>query len=226
LAAAPASLIIEEHRLIEAPVAEPLTFRPVERSMEAILARHASERSRVIPDRSLLLDGRHALRASLGADLLTATEYYGTDASKGWVAVTRGDQEIYRIDTGMASPIPGLQGFWTYDGHWALETAHIAPDSIGGRLSLDGAPLVPGGALDEAFDFQLLHGRPFYFLSKLGRIGFSYDGREVPSGYDEIPHYQCCSASVLNPLHAEDMLTFFARRGGTWFYVEIGVFGR
>jgi len=217
-------LTIEEHRLIEAPATEPLTFKPVEGSMEMILASHASARSKVIPDGSLLIDGRHALRAGLGGDVLTATEFYGTDASAGWVTVTRGDREIYRLDTGMASPIAGLQGLWTYDDHWALETSYVTPESFGGRLSVDGAVVVPGGGVDEAFDFQLLRGKPFYFLSRLGRIGFHYDGQEVPSGYDEIPHYQCCSASVLNPLHAENMLAFFARRAEVWYYVEIGAF--
>jgi hypothetical protein len=193
--------------------------------MEAVLALHAAERSKLIPDGSLLLDGHHAMRASLGGDRLTATEFWGTDASSGWVSVTRDDQQIYRIDVGMASPIAGLQGLWTYEDHWALETAYMTPDSFGGRLSVDGTLIVPRGGLDQAFDFQLMRGKPFYFLSKLDHIGYSYNGREIPAGYDEIPHYQCCSASVLNPLHADNMVAFFARRGDTWYYIEIGVFG-
>jgi len=227
-AAAPAvpaaDLTIEEHRLIEAPTLEPLAFKPVEGSMDTILARHAAERSKIIPDGSMLIDGHLAMRATFGSDTLTATEYYSPDSPTGWVTVMRGDKEVYRIDTGMPSPITGLQGLWVYDEHWVLETAYITPDSFSGRLSVDGTLLVPRGGLDQAFDFQLMHGRPFYFLSKLGHIGFSYDGREVPSGYDEIPHYQCCSASVLNPRHAENMVAFFARHSDTWYYVEIGVF--
>lgn len=219
-----ADLTVEEHRLVEAPSTEPLAFKPVQGSMDQILALHAAERARGVPDESLLIDGHHALRLSLGSEVLTATEYHSPDGSSGWVAVSRDGGEIYQIDTGMASPITGLQGLWTYDDHWALETAYITAESFGGRLSLDGALVVPGGGVDEAFDFQLLQGKPFYFLSRLGRIGFHYDGREVPSGYDEVPHYQCCSASVLNPLHAEDMLAFFARRGAVWYYVEIGAF--
>jgi hypothetical protein len=37
-------------------------------------------------------------------------------------------------------------------------------------------------------------------------------------------HYQCCSASALNPVQAQKMLAIFARRGEMWYYVEAGVF--
>ena len=221
----PSGLTVEEHALAGAPSMEPLAFTPLEGTMESVLALHAGERLLTIPDDTLLLNGRHALRLSMGSEELTATEFYDSAAGAGYVTLSRGQAEIYRIDTGMPSPIPGLQGLWSYDDHWVLETAYISDDAYGGRLSMDGALLCPPADCVEAFDFQLLAGRPFYFFRNNEEIGFSYNGRLAAAGYDEVPHYECCSASVLNPLHAYNMTAFFARRGGTWYYVEIGVFG-
>lgn len=193
--------------------------------MAEILALHAAERAMIIPDRSEFILGRHVMRLYLGPDLLTATETYSASDNRGEVIVTRNDREIYRIDTGMPSPIAGLQGLWAYDGHWVLETAYITPDAYGGRLTRDGAVLRPLADNKEMFDFQLMAGRPFFFLNVDGTIRLSFDDRERVPGYDEVPHYQCCSAAVLNPLHAEHMVAFFARRGDTWYYVEAGLFG-
>jgi hypothetical protein len=222
--ALPAGLTVEEHALREAPTLDPLTFRPVESSMDTILARRAADRASGFPDNSVLLDGHFSMRTTFGADTLTATENYSRDGASGWVTVTRDGQEVYRVETGMASPVTSLRGLWTYADHWVLETAYIAHDSIGGRLSRDGQALNASLGYEEAFDFQLLHGRPFYFFKKDGKIGFSYDGKDVPAGYDEIPHYGCCSDSEVNPRSAQNLVAFFARRDGAWYYVEMGVF--
>jgi hypothetical protein len=69
-----------------------------------------------------------------------------------------------------------------------------------------------------------MNDKPFYFFKKFGRLGISYDGREIPLGYAEIPRYGCCSAAALNPRSAENMVSFFAQRDGIWYYVEVGVF--
>lgn len=217
--------IVEEHRLVAAPSTEPLAFKPADGSMVEILSLHAAERGKIIPDNSEFILGRHAIRVSLGLDLLTATETYSASDNQGWVVVTRNDREIYRIDTGMPSPIAGLQGLWAYDDHWVLETAYITPDAYGGRLSRDGALLRPLADNEEIFDFQLMAGRPFFFFNVDGDVRLSFDGQDIAADYDEVPHYQCCSAAVLNPLHAENMVAFFARRGDSWYYVEAGLFG-
>jgi len=225
MATSPANLTVEEHRLVQVPSTEPLAFKPVDGSMAQILSRHAAERSKIIPDSSELIQGRHAIRRTLGSDLLSATENYSASGNRGWVGVTRGTEEIYRIDTGQPHPIPRLSGLWTYEDHWVLETAYITPDTFGGRLSRDGALLRPLEDGEETFDFQLMAGRPFFFFSVDGRIRMSFDGQELAADYDEIPHYQCCSASILNPVHAENMVAFFSRRGDHWYYVEAGLFG-
>lgn len=68
------------------------------------------------------------------------------------------------------------------------------------------------------------NGKPFFFYSKAGVIGFSYDGQETDLDYTEIPHYQCCNAVAYNPQPAKNMVAFFASKGERDFYVEIGAF--
>jgi hypothetical protein len=220
----PTGLALEEHVLRSEPSVEPLAFEPVEGSMDQILAVHAAQRAKRGAEASVLIDGQPGIRTRLGTEELIAREHFDPGDASDWVGVTRGGQETYRIDTGMPSPIAGLRGLWTYDQHWVLETAFIEPEAYSGRLSMDGALVIPDGARLEAFDFQLLHGRPFYFFRTVNGIRLSYDGADVAATYDEVPHYWCCSAAALNPIHAEDMLAFFARRAETWYYVEAGTF--
>ncbi len=156
--------------------------------------------------------------AYLGADLITAKETYtgSGEAMSGSAAVYRDGAKIFSISTGQPSPSPDLYGLWTYDGHWAIE--------VKGQVIVDGQPLNAAKGYQESFGFQLVHGAPFYFFQKNGRIGAVYAGQPIALDYDELPHYGCCAAGGLNPGHAENMLWFFARRGGVWYYVELGVY--
>jgi hypothetical protein len=96
-------------------------------------------------------------------------------------------------------------------------------DAIG-QVVQNGVSLNETLASDEAFGYQLMNGKPFYFFERDGEIGFSFDGEETVLGFDSIPHYACCSAAELNPRHALNMVAFFAERDGRWYYVEIGVY--
>jgi hypothetical protein len=222
--ALPTGLAIEEHALVQAPTLDPLDFETLSDSMETILARHEVERSKSFSDTSLLVEGHFSLRVPFGADTLTASEYYDESGTRGWITLQRNTSEIYRIDTGMGSPVTSLRGLWVYDGHWVLESIYIVQDRVIGRISQDGQLLSDSNGYQETFEFQLMHGRPFYFFMRDGKLGLQYDGHEVVEGYDEIPHYGCCSAAELNPRRAENMIAFFARRGSTWYYVEAGIF--
>ena len=93
-----------------------------------------------------------------------------------------------------------------------------------GEIFQDGQSLNEQYGYTESYSFQLMHGKPFYFFERDGRVGIVYDGQEILLGYDRVLHYGCCSAGVLNPLKYENMVGFFAVRGDKWYYVEIGVF--
>ncbi len=169
--------------------------------------------------------------AALGSDHLVAHEEYN-NAGLGNVTLTRNGKRIYTIPVGHGSPINGLRRLWVYDDHWALETAFITERQEGnttysdavGQITVDGVLLNVQKGYDEAFGFQTIHGKPFYFFKRDGQIDASYNGIEFPLGFDEIPHYGCCSAATLNPYVFQNMVTFFARKGETWYYGEIGVF--
>lgn len=220
----PAGLTIEEHALADQPTLDPLDFKPLEGTMAEVTAIHAAERAKTFPDNSLLIDGLFSMRTALGPDTLTATVNYEPSGKAGWVTVSRNGTEIYRIEIGMGSPITSLRGLWVYDGHWVLETAYITAERVVGKLTRDGQLLNDSQGYSDVFGFQLMHGRPFYFFRKDARLGFYYNDHEVLAGYDEIPHYGCCSEAEVNARQAENMVAFFARRDRTWYYVEVGVF--
>ena len=233
----PAELSIEEHALTRRPEAEFTRLYFAEGTQESVLEKHADERSQIITfmDRSCNMDDHFGQCAALGADQLAAWDDYTTGPfGSGSVTITRNGKRIYQIPVGDSSPIGSLRGLWTYADHWALETAFVTNHRIGneivsqasGQISVDGKLLNQQLGYQEAFGFQTMHGKPFYFFKQHGKIGTVYNDVAIPLNYVEIPHYGCCSAATLNPRAAQNMVAFFARKGSTWYYVEIGVFGQ
>ncbi len=55
-------------------------------------------------------------------------------------------------------------------------------------LIQDGEILNEKFGLDEAFDWQLIEDKPFYFFRKGSRVGISYDGQFLSLYYDDIPY--------------------------------------
>jgi hypothetical protein len=222
----PGGLQVEEHALAAAPEPVPLVFEPLDGTQEEILAKHAGDRAGQYLTEVETLDGNPAMR-SLGesddliAQVVTSTE----NPLRQIVKVYRGEEEILAVDGGLPSPALPLQGLWAYGGHWALEVLYSDANTWAGQVYIDGESINTPKGYDEAFGFQLLDGKPFYFYVRGGTVGISYDGEEADLGYAEVIHYRCCAESTLNPLQAVNMVAFFASRAGTWYYVEIGPFG-
>jgi hypothetical protein len=221
-----ATLRLEEHELSAAPQAEPFVFRPVDGTQDSVLAIHAVQRTDRYPNTQTTLHGNPALSSigddtGLTAELATASGNPPQQTALVW----RGDQQIFSTDAGLPSPVMPLQGLWTYGGHWALEILYSTPDVWAGQVFIDGELINEANNYDEAFAFQLLDGKPFFFYMRGGQAGYWYDGQESDLGYSQIPHYNCCSESTLNPVQARQMVAFFAQRGQTWTYDELGVFG-
>jgi hypothetical protein len=132
---------------------------------------------------------------------------------------------VYESQYNSVSTYEFFDGPWTYGSHWALVLLDAKLDAAQGpveydRLILDGQDINSVRGYEQSFQFALLDGRPFYFYQKSGKIGISFDGREIAKSYDEIPHYQCCTPALLNPGKSMNMVWFFARRGNAWYYVE------
>ncbi len=219
------TLQLEEHELAEAPEIESRAFRPLQGTMDEVLAPHASERAATFPNEVGMVEGGPAITSlgqsgDLRAVMTTATE----GQPEQTVTVFRDDEAIFVTPAGLPSPALPLRGLWTYDGHWALEILFADESTWAGQVFIDGELVNEPKGYDEAFGFQLLGGEPFFFYVREGLVGYSYDGQETDLGYDEVPHYRCCSESTLNPVQAETMVAFFALRGQTWFYVELGRF--
>ncbi len=141
------------------------------------------------------------------------------------VRVSLADQPVYNAQFNNVSTYGAFDGPWSYGDHWALQLLDAQGSAEQGwepvdRLIQDGQDVNTVKGYDQTFQFTVLDGRPFYFYQKDGKIGISFNGREIAKGYDEIPHYRCCIESLLNPGNSMNMVWFFARRGTDWYYVE------
>jgi hypothetical protein len=218
-----------------------ISFLPVEGTQEDILSKHQDERNKPFPDTSSYENFHPGYSAILNGQGIVAT-YYETPSIttdmgtfyKGYVEVSQEEKVLYTIQTGDSTPVSSLRGLWTYDNHWVLEIVHATEKKglfqsemdfdLLGDIILDGVSLNQQQEYQETFGFQLMNGKPFFFFKKSEHIGISYNGKEISLEYTEIPHYSCCSGAAFNPKIAENMVSFFAQRNETWYYVEIGVF--
>jgi hypothetical protein len=221
----PTALHLEEHKLSAAPQADPFAFQPVDGTQDSMLAIHGAQRADRYPNAQTTLHDNPALSSigddtGLTAELVTASGNPPQQTALVW----RGDRQIFSTDAGLPSPVMPLQGLWTYGGHWALEILYSTPDVWAGQVFIDGKLINKANNYDEAFSFQLLDGKPFFFYMRGGQAGYWYDGGDTNLGYSQIPHYNCCAESTLNPVQARQMVAFFAQRGQTWYYDELGVF--
>ena len=221
----PGGLTLEAYRLEGPPSSDPFSFQPLAGTQSDVLARRAAEREQTLAQQVTADDQfRPTLTMVLNGATVLARIDTDPATQEQTVSLYKGDQLIFTAPAGFPSPGPALQGLWGYDGHWALELLKATPDVWVGQVYVDGAMLNEQLGADEVFGFQLLDGRPFFFFAKGGRIGVSYDGQVADLGYTNIPHYECCGDSVLNPVHAQSMVAFFAEDASGWRYVEIGKF--
>jgi hypothetical protein len=159
-------------------------------------------------------------------EIVTAEEVYSDTASffTDKVVVTVGSRVAFTTSIGTPSPITALRGLWSDGSDWIIETARANgnPDNyqVLGEIYENGISLNQKFAFQATFEYQRLGGKPFYFFQKNDQIGISYDGQEIPLGFAEILHYQCCSGGALNPRNYSWMVDFFARKGQAWYFVE------
>jgi hypothetical protein len=222
----PGGLVLESYPLTAPPTLDPLTFQPLEGTQAEVLARHAAERQQAyVLDLQSDDQYRPTLTAAWEGGPLLARIDTDPSTQSQTAELWHGDQRLFSAPAGFPSPASALQGLWTYDGHWAMELLMATPDEWIGQVYVDGVLLNDQLGDDEVFGFQLLDGRAFTFFKRAGTIGVRYDGQSVDLGYAQIPHYECCSGSALNPVKAPSMVAFFAEAGRQWRYVEIGAFG-
>jgi len=141
------------------------------------------------------------------------------------VQVYLDNKPVFESEFNNVSTYVSFDGPWAYDGHWALALLDAKGSTQQGwepmdRLIQDGQDVNALKGYEQAFQFSLLDGRPFYLYQKDGKISISFNGQEIAKDYDEIPHYACCIGGLLNPGSSMNMVWFFARRDADWYYVE------
>ncbi len=158
----------------------------------------------------------------LGNDLVYVDEKSANPNNPNMV-VKRGDQILLDTPGMFPLPVPLFGNLWSDGQHWAVEIYHPHPNTVfegDGEVFIDGQSQNQAHGYQQTFSFASLGGQPFYFYQQGDKIGIDYAGQTVPLGFDEIEHYLCCSAGALNPVRYDRMVDFFARRGGTWYFVE------
>jgi hypothetical protein len=221
----PPGLIVEENELIQQPDTDPLFFKPTTGNSNTVLAKHETVRGQPVEGwQSVVLENGQQIQAE------AVPQTIGLSNPKQVIAitVTQNGNQIFTKQAPV-SPISAFRGLWAFENHWFVEIAvnqddHSFRSFTKGDIFEDGKSLNKVYDYSESFGFQLLHGKPFYFFEKFGRVGISYDGQDIPLGYDYVPHNGCCSVGELNPKMYENMVGFFAVRGDKWYYVEIGAF--
>jgi putative hemolysin len=164
------------------------------------------------------------LTATFNGDALIAEQYAKTCSN--CITVTRNSKEIFQTDAGNISPINPLQGLWTYDDHWVLETNLFLEDKpFNGQIFVDGTSLNQQNEYEESFNFQTINGSPFYFFRRDGKVNAWFDGQEIQLGYEDVPHYLCCGDSGLNPKAHQGIVSFFGTTVGQWYFVRVAAPG-
>lgn len=145
----------------------------------------------------------------VGNDLVVAA------VEKGNVLVVRREKAVV-----WRRPFPSdrqrieIDQLTSWNGHWVLE---IDDDVI-----IDGESL-KRSEYGQVFDWMLVGSEPLFFFVKDGRVGVSHRGEVLPLSYDDVLHGGCCEASGFNPLATSWGVRFHARRGATWFVVELSL---
>jgi putative hemolysin len=211
-------LVIENFELVDRPDPETLQFSSVDGQEFS-----AADFEISTPFPFTQMEGA-PLRFSvtLNGETLIASQDIQPCEFAGCINVRRGDQEIFRTDAGGISPIEPLQGLWTYDDHWVLETNLFLDDKpFNGQVFVDGQSLNQQNGYQESFGFQTINDRPFYFFRRDGKVDAWFDGQEISLGYDDVPHYLCCGDSGLNPKARQGAVLFFGNKDDKWYFVRI-----
>ena len=213
-------LVIETYELTGKPDPETLKFTSMQGQEFT-----ASDFEISKPFPSNQLEGTSLrLTALFNGDTLIAEQY--AQACSNCITVMRNNEEIFQTDAGSVSPINPLQGFWTYDDHWVLETNLFLEDKpFNGQIFVDGTSLNQQNGYEESFNFQTINGRPFYFFRRNGKVDAWFDEQEIQLGYEDVPHYLCCSDSGLNPRARQGLVSFFGTTASQWYFVRVAAPG-
>lgn len=135
------------------------------------------------------------------------------------VPILVNDQPKYQL----ALPYQGanncpIEEFRAWGDHWVLE--------MEGEVLVDGEKLTRKYLYEQVFNWQLINGKEFFLFKDAGYYGMFYDGSDLSITYGEIIHWPCIDQQGgggvnLSAASSDQAVTFFARRGMAWYYVEV-----
>jgi hypothetical protein len=111
-----------------------------------------------------------------------------------------------------------IEKFRAWDDHWVLE--------MEGEVLVDGEKLTQKYLYEQVFNWQLINGEEFFLFKEAGYYGMFYNGGDLSISYGEIVHWPCIDQQGgggvnLSAASSDQIVTFFARRGMAWYYVEV-----
>ena len=176
-------------------------------------------------------DGLHALEdwdilifdgvfpVFVGNDLISAAYDYQTIErpinNPALINIERNGQVIstYSIRGATSSGGPA-RGLWAWEGHWVLE--------LPGLVVEDGHSLNAAAGYSEMFAWRLLKDQPFYIFRQAGQLHLSFNNHILDSTYAEVIQKPQGVMNELVQMQAfSNGLTYYARRGDTWYYVVL-----
>ena len=174
----------------------------------------------------------------IGEDLITFQEIVvpGEEGEHAFlqhveVAIFNNEEPLMTLPIGTLRASSIVYGIYSDDASWYLEVdlgeAFYNEDGeleipVLGDIYRDGISLNEAEGYDESFGFHIINGRPFYFFSRNGGYGYSFDGVEYLLSYTNITHHLCCGGSMASPRGSEDRVAFFAERGDQMYLVILG----
>ena len=135
--------------------------------------------------------------------------------------VVRQDSAV--IYTGMTkwklcTTTSSICGLSSYGHNWVLscpDTVIVNGSSLRSQLHCDAVNL-----------YAVIHGAPFCLLTRDGKVRMFFGASGQPYTYDYIQQGGECGESYSSPGGNDNMVWFYARRDGWWYYVEAGVYNR
>lgn len=169
-------------------------------------------------------DRTHAVNVVLDNSIVVSTQRL--DGEKWSVIVTESGNNIFETKVAEISGVNGLLEIWGYGEHWALVIIPYPINDVNPPVDVifDGKSLSKNHNYIEAFGFQFLDGKPFYFFKTEEGIGISYDNIDTQLNYDEVPWHNRWVGYDYNPIPYKNLVEFFGTREQTTYWVVVGVF--
>jgi hypothetical protein len=130
-------------------------------------------------------------------------------------AVLCDSEVVYRgsIPANWATPPIYTLNIW--DNHWLVE--------VHDEIIVDGRSFNQKLGYTRAFNWVIWHELPLYFFEQEHVTRISYGEVVLSVAYDEVAHNLCCSEAVHTIINCADEISFYAKRGAKWYYVQLSI---